>query len=105
MTKKTNYIPISSNDLDHNYPNIFKHSTEKGKLNVVLFREGGSFDVNKIEQAILKCDVEQENVFIHTFASKHTKQGIKAFLRNKRGFLICQEELFCGMEAKPLKPQ
>ena len=34
------------------------------------------------------------------FSFMVTKEDIKTFLRNQRGFLICQAELFCGMEAK-----
>ena len=96
-------IPISEDNLNMNYSKLFEHATEKGKLNVILFREKvsqGNFDVNKIEKAIRDCGVEQENIFVHTFRSNHTKEDIKDFLRNQKGFLICQEELFCGMEAK-----
>ena len=93
-------VPISSDDLAKNYSILFEHATEKGKLNVILFREDSSFNVKKIKKAVLNCGVEPENIFIHTFDSEHTKEDIKAFLRNQRGFLICQEELFCGMEAK-----
>ena len=93
-------IPISREDLDENYTKLFAHATEKGKLNVILFRGDSKFDLKKIEMAILACGVEQDNIFIHTFKSKHTKEDIKSFLLNKKGFLIVQEELFCGMEAK-----
>ena len=93
-------VPISSDDLAKNYSILFEHATEKGKLNVILFRGDSKFDLKKIEMAILACGVEQDNIFIHTFKSKHTKEDIKSFLLNKKGFLIVQEELFCGMEAK-----
>ena len=94
-------IPISNQDLDQNYSKLFDHATEKGKLNVILFHEDSIFDEDKIKESIINCGVEEENVFVHTFASTHTKEDIKNFLRNQRkGFLICQEDLFTGMEAK-----
>ena len=94
-------IPISKQDLDQNYSKLFDHATENGKLNIILFHEDNGFDVEKIKHAILHSGVEEDNLFIHTFASTHTKEDIKDFLRNQqKGFLICQAELFTGMEAK-----
>ena len=114
-------IPILHEDLDQNYSRLFNIATEKGKLNVILgnfslektgfslktnplkvgtFDLDRTFDLDKIKEAVVNCGVEEENIFIHTFDSKHTKEDMKEFLRNQYGFLICQEELYSGMEAK-----
>ena len=93
-------IPILKEDFDHNYTKLFGHATENGRLNVILFSGQDHLDLKKIKKAVLKCDVEKENVLIHTFDSNHSKEDIKMFLSNQKGFLICQEELFTGMEAK-----
>ena len=69
-------------------------------MRVILFSSREEFDLEKIKDALLTCGVEEEDIFVHTFESKHTKEDIKTFLKNQYGFLICQDELFTGMEAK-----
>ena len=94
------FIPINVVDLKNNYSKLFKHSTEKGTLRVILLSDESGFDLAKIKEAVLGCGVKEDDILIHTFNSNHSKEDIKAFLRNQKGFLICQEELFTGMEAK-----
>ena len=60
-------IPISKENLDQNYSKLFEMATEKGKLNIILFNEGGSFDLEEIKQAILDCGVDDEKIFVLLF--------------------------------------
>ena len=97
---KPTLFPILKETLSKNYSKVIEHVTEKGKMRVILFSNETHFDLKQIKNALLNCGVEEEDIFVHTFESKHTKEDIKTFLRNQNGFLICQDELFTGMEAK-----
>ena len=92
-------FPILSVDLRENYFKLFEKATERGKINVILIEDEKHFDVKKIEEALIKCDINEEDIFVHTFKLNNTKEEIKKFLENKNGFLICEAELFTGMEA------
>ena len=96
---KPTLIPVLRDTLDENYSEILKHATESGKVNVILFSNHYTFNLYFIRQSILSCNVEEDDIFVHTFSSTHTKEDIKTFLRKSKGFLICQDELFVGMEA------
>lgn len=97
---KPTLIPIFKGTLVKNYSKLFEHATENGKMKVILISSEEEFDVQQIKKAVLKCNVNEEDIFVHTFDSSNTKEDIKCFLRNPNGFLICQDELFNGMEAK-----
>ena len=88
-------------DLEEKYFNIFKTATatEIGKINVILIDGENYFDVEKIKEALVKCDINEEDIFDHTFKSNKPKEKIQQFLKKKNGFLICEAELFTGMEA------
>ena len=68
-------------------------------MNVILIDSDLRFNVEEIKRALLKCDIKDDDIFVHTFKSNNTKEDIKQYLANKNGFLICQAELFTGMEA------
>jgi len=92
-------LPIPIMDLEHNYLNLFEKATEKGEMKVMLIDSESNFDVKEIKKALLNCDIKEEDIFIHTLESNNTKEDIKEFLANENGFLICEAELFTGMEA------
>ena len=92
-------IPISSLDLKHNYLKLFDKATEKGEMRVILIESEHKIDVKEIKEALLKFDINEEDIFVHLFDSNNTKEDVKEFLANENGFLICEAELFTGMEA------
>ena len=98
-SSKPTLFPILRESLHENYPKIIEHATEKGEMNVIRFDDEVLFDFEQIKQGLLNCNVKEEDIFVHTLDSNNTKEDIKDFLRNPNGFLICQAELFTGMEA------
>ena len=102
-------FPMLMDTLDKNYDSVFKKVTEDGKLNVILLSDANVFDVIQIKRSLMKCKVKKDNIFIHTYESTHSKEDAKRFLRKgklnspeskEKLFLICQDDLFTGMEAK-----
>ena len=81
------------------YFELFKKATEKGKIHVILISSTYIFDIKQIKKALIKCDIEKEDIFIHTLKSNNSKEDIKVFLNKEKGLLICEDELFTGMEA------
>ena len=92
-------LPISYMDLKHNYFKLFEKATEKGEMKVILIDSESYFDTKKIKKALLECDIKEEDILIHTLKSNNSKDDIKEFLANENGFLICEAEVFTGMEA------
>ena len=93
-------FPVTEAALNEDYSKVIKHVTENGKVNIILFSDESNFDVSKMKDALLECGVEEEDIFVHKFDSNNTKQDIKDFICKNRGVLICQDDLFTGMEAK-----
>ena len=82
-------FPITKETLDNNYSKVFKHVTENGNgINVILVSSESEFDVQKIKESLLSCDVQEEDIFVHLFSSNNTKEDIKNFIRRNRGVLI-----------------
>ena len=96
---KPTLFPISIEDLEENCFKVFEKATEKGDLKVILIDDERIFDAKRVKKALLKCDINEEDIFVHTFKSNNTKEDIELFLENENGFLICEAELFTGMEA------
>lgn len=96
---KPTLFPIKNKDLQVNYFKMFEITTENGKMNVVLIDSEKNFDVEKVKKAVIKCGIEREDIFVHTYKSNNSKEDIKRFLANQNCFLICVGELFTGMEA------
>ena len=69
------------------------------QMNVILYTEKYHFNPDEIKSSLLKCGLKKEDIFCHSFDSNNTKQEMKTFLLNPNGVLICQDELFIGMEA------
>ena len=78
---KPTLIPVLRDTLDENYTKIVKLATENGKVNVILFSNHYTFNLYFIKKAVLDCNVKEDDIFVHSFNSKHTKEDIKAFLR------------------------
>lgn len=106
---KPTLFPMLMDTLSKDYNKVFKHVTEDGSMNVILLSDANAFDVLQIKQSLTKCNVKKDNIFVHTYESKHSKEDIKRFLRKgkldsaesrEKLFLICQDDLFTGMEAK-----
>ena len=56
---------------------------------------------DEVKDAIMKNGIrDEQDILIHTFESKCPKEDIKEFLSNNDGILICEAELFTGMEAE-----
>ena len=69
---KPTLFPILRKTLSKNYSKLIEHVTEKGRMRLILFSSQEEFDLKKIKTALLNCGVEEEDIFVHTFESKHT---------------------------------
>lgn len=97
---KPKLIPIEQSDLKNEFENVIKTAIDgQQQMNVILYTNQNDFNPDKIKSSLLKCGVKKEDIFCHSFDSNNTKQEMKTFLLNPNGVLICQDELFIGMEA------
>ena len=98
---KPTFFPMPSKDFHQkeNCDEILKRTTENGQIKVILIAGADDYDLEMFRHAIVECGINEEDIFIHTFKSNNTKEDIAKFLQNQNGFLICEAELFTGMEA------
>ena len=102
---KPTLFPIEKAKLKENFEDLFKLATEDAKINVILFSHSNdmeTFSLEEIMLVLIRCGVEEKDIFIHSYESNKSKEEVKEFLNNPNGFLVCQDELFCGMEANSL---
>ena len=93
-------FPITEDTLNNSYSKVFKHVTEDGKMNVILITDEGHYDCKQIKKSLQECGVEEDDILIHTLQFNSSKVTVKNFIRKNRGVLICQDDLYSGMEAK-----
>ena len=79
---------------------MFKHVTENGKMNVILISNEEHFDCKQIKKSLQECGVEEDDILVHTLQINNSKKTVKSFIRKNRGVLICQSDLYTGMEGK-----
>ena len=96
---KPTLFPVLFEDFINKYFVEFEKAIDEGKINVILISCTKTFDVEQIKEALVECDIVEEDIFIHTLNSNNSKEDIKQFLSKEKGFLICEDELFTGMEA------
>ena len=101
---KPTLFPVLMKDFKEKSFELIEKATEKGKINVILISDEDAevnvlSDAEQIKKALIECDIEKEDIFIQTLKSNNSKEEIKEFLSNENGFLICEDELFTGMEA------
>jgi hypothetical protein len=99
-SNKPNLIPISQYDFNTNLDDLIKTATEEGTIAVILYSNKCHFDPIALKNSLMNISgVEKDDIFCHSFESNNTKVDMKKALLNPKTILICQDELFTGMEA------
>ena len=82
---------------------IIKDATENGEIQVILIDDSGLVQADDIKTALIESKIaESQQILVHTLESNSSREDIKKFLTEGKGFLVCQATLFTGMEAESI---